>query len=188
MRSSCSTDGISPPGTKERTGSRATRDEIVGSHFSRFYPPEDVAAGKPQRELDIAIRTGSTRRRGGAYEGWLAVLGERGHHHGARCPQQLAGFSKVSAISRNGGRRKSAHSRTPVASRTKRLRAWRRNSTARTSDRWPSSCGHRRGHSTAKFRGRGGEPGEGEFLAAMSHELRTPLNAIADTHSSSNSV
>ena len=28
--------------------------EIVGQHFSRFYPPEDVAAGKPQRELTIA--------------------------------------------------------------------------------------------------------------------------------------
>src|SRR4051812_18153858 len=26
-------------------------EEILGSHFSRFYPPEDVAAGKPEREL-----------------------------------------------------------------------------------------------------------------------------------------
>ena len=32
--------------------------EIVGQHFSRFYPPEDVAAGKPQRELAIAAEQG----------------------------------------------------------------------------------------------------------------------------------
>ena len=28
--------------------------EIIGSHFSRFYPPDDVAAGKPDQELMIA--------------------------------------------------------------------------------------------------------------------------------------
>ncbi|HLI10521.1 MAG TPA: PAS domain S-box protein [Alphaproteobacteria bacterium] len=33
-------------------------DEIVGRHFSCFYPPEDVAAGKPARELEIAAREG----------------------------------------------------------------------------------------------------------------------------------
>jgi PAS domain S-box-containing protein len=33
-----------------------TRDEIVGQHFSVFYPPEDIAAGKPARELVEAIR------------------------------------------------------------------------------------------------------------------------------------
>ena len=33
-------------------------DEVVGRHFSCFYPPEDVAAGKPQRELEAAAATG----------------------------------------------------------------------------------------------------------------------------------
>ena len=33
-------------------------DEIIGQHFSRFYPPEDVAAGKPQRLLNEALRDG----------------------------------------------------------------------------------------------------------------------------------
>jgi len=28
--------------------------EIIGEHFSRFYPAEDVAAGKPERELETA--------------------------------------------------------------------------------------------------------------------------------------
>ena len=33
-------------------------DEIVGRHFSCLYPPEDIAAGEPQRELEIAADTG----------------------------------------------------------------------------------------------------------------------------------
>ena len=33
-------------------------DEIIGRHFSIFYPPEDVAAGAPQRLLDLARTTG----------------------------------------------------------------------------------------------------------------------------------
>jgi PAS domain S-box-containing protein len=32
--------------------------EIVGRHFSTFYPPRDVRAGKPQRELRLATRVG----------------------------------------------------------------------------------------------------------------------------------
>ena len=39
--------------------------EIVGEHFSRFYPPEDIRAGKPARELEIAIRDGRVED-----EGW----------------------------------------------------------------------------------------------------------------------
>jgi PAS domain S-box-containing protein len=42
-----------------------TRDEIVGRHFSTFYPPEDVAAGKTEWELEVAIRDGSVED-----EGW----------------------------------------------------------------------------------------------------------------------
>ena len=40
-------------------------DEIIGRHFSTFYPPEDVAAGKPPRELEIATATGQYEE-----EGW----------------------------------------------------------------------------------------------------------------------
>ena len=39
--------------------------EIVGQHFARFYPPEDVAAGKPQRVLAEAARAGRFEE-----EGW----------------------------------------------------------------------------------------------------------------------
>src|SRR5690242_2377285 len=42
-----------------------TASEIVGRHFSVFYPPEDVAKGKPQRGLAIATADGRYRD-----EGW----------------------------------------------------------------------------------------------------------------------
>ncbi|MGZ5476642.1 MAG: hybrid sensor histidine kinase/response regulator, partial [Thermoanaerobaculia bacterium] len=33
-------------------------EEIVGQHFSRFYPHEEVEAGKPQRDLELAAASG----------------------------------------------------------------------------------------------------------------------------------
>ena len=43
-------------GAQRLKGYRA--DEIIGQHFSCFYPPEAKAAGWPQRELEIARREG----------------------------------------------------------------------------------------------------------------------------------
>jgi two-component system sensor histidine kinase/response regulator len=40
-------------------------DEIIGQHFSVFYPPEDVASGKPERELAAAEAEGRMED-----EGW----------------------------------------------------------------------------------------------------------------------
>src|SRR5688572_16929410 len=40
-------------------------DEIVGQHFARFYPAEDVACGKPAWELEQAIAQGRVED-----EGW----------------------------------------------------------------------------------------------------------------------
>jgi PAS domain S-box-containing protein len=39
-------------------------DEIIGRHISVFYPPEDVAAGKPERELTIAAAQGRIEDKG----------------------------------------------------------------------------------------------------------------------------
>ena len=41
--------------------------EIIGKHFSCFYPEEDVRFGKPQRELEIAGREGRVEDDVGAY-------------------------------------------------------------------------------------------------------------------------
>ncbi len=43
-------------GAERIKGYRA--EEIVGSHFSRFYPEADVLAGKPGRELELAASEG----------------------------------------------------------------------------------------------------------------------------------
>ncbi|MET8998818.1 PAS domain S-box protein [Amycolatopsis sp. NPDC004169] len=40
-------------------------EEIIGQHFSVFYPAEDVAAGKPARELETAVAEGRLED-----EGW----------------------------------------------------------------------------------------------------------------------
>lgn len=40
-------------------------EEIVGQHFSRFYPVEDVARGKPAQELELALAHGRVED-----EGW----------------------------------------------------------------------------------------------------------------------
>jgi len=42
-----------------------TAGEIIGRHFSTFYPPEDVAAGKPAWELEVAVAEGRVED-----EGW----------------------------------------------------------------------------------------------------------------------
>jgi diguanylate cyclase (GGDEF)-like protein/PAS domain S-box-containing protein len=35
-----------------------SKEEIIGKHFSIFYPPEDIAAGKPEAALQIAAQEG----------------------------------------------------------------------------------------------------------------------------------
>jgi len=35
-----------------------THEQVLGKHVSRFYPPEELRLGKPQRELDSAEREG----------------------------------------------------------------------------------------------------------------------------------
>ena len=44
------------PGAERIKGYRA--EEIMGQHFSRFYPDEDIERGKPERELTIAAAQG----------------------------------------------------------------------------------------------------------------------------------
>jgi PAS domain S-box-containing protein len=43
-------------GAERFKGYRA--DEIIGQHFSRFYPPEALASGLPEHELQVASKTG----------------------------------------------------------------------------------------------------------------------------------
>ena len=51
------------PGVQRIAGYKPA--EILGRHFSIFYPPEDIAAGRPERELEVATRDGRYEE-----EGW----------------------------------------------------------------------------------------------------------------------
>lgn len=73
-----------------------TAEEIVGRHFSRFYTPEDLAAGKTQMELAVASREGQyeeegwrVRKDGSRF--WASVVITALHDEQGR----LRGFSKV---------------------------------------------------------------------------------------------
>ncbi|MGE4047297.1 MAG: PAS domain S-box protein, partial [Acetobacteraceae bacterium] len=72
-----------------------TREEILGSHFSRFYPPEELAAGVPARALRIAAETGRfhtegwrIRKDGSRF--WAMIVIDRIDQGG-----KLLGFAKI---------------------------------------------------------------------------------------------
>ena len=76
-------------GAERFKGYRA--DEIIGQHFSRFYPPEALARGLPEHELEVAARGRRLRgRRLARPQGRLAVLGQRRHHGDARRGRRAA--------------------------------------------------------------------------------------------------
>jgi PAS domain S-box-containing protein len=86
-----------------------TRDEIIGKHFSVFYTPEDLASGKPARELEIATKTGvyeeeGWRLRKNGTRFWASVVITALH----RPDGSLAGFAKVT---RDLTERRAAHER-----------------------------------------------------------------------------
>ena len=70
--------------------------EIIGRHFSQFYPEEDIRAGKPAHELEVATATGRFED-----EGWrLRKDGSRFWANviitALRSPEgELVGFGKV---------------------------------------------------------------------------------------------
>jgi PAS domain S-box-containing protein len=71
-------------------------DEIIGRHFSAFYPAADVAAGKPKWELEVASRDGSYEEEGWRVRNdgtvfWASVLITALRAEDGR----LVGFAKV---------------------------------------------------------------------------------------------
>jgi PAS domain S-box-containing protein len=73
-----------------------TPDEIIGRHFSTFYPQEDITRGKPAHELKVATRTGRfedegfrLRKDGSAF--WANVVITAVHDESG----ELVGFTKV---------------------------------------------------------------------------------------------
>jgi PAS domain S-box-containing protein len=92
-----------------------SQTEIVGQHFSVFYPPEDIAAAKPDWELEIVAREGRfedegwrVRKDGRRFWANVVITALR-DKHGA-----LVGFAKVT---RDLTERKAAEEREIDAAR-----------------------------------------------------------------------
>jgi PAS domain S-box-containing protein len=73
-----------------------TADEIIGRHFSAFYPEEDIRAGKCEMELEVASREGRfedenwrLRKDGSRFWANVVITALRDQHG------QLVGFGKV---------------------------------------------------------------------------------------------
>ena len=81
------------PGAEKIKG--YSEDEILGEHFSRFYTPEDRAAGVPERALRMAVETGrftaeAWRCRKDGSRFWALVVIDPVYQDGT-----LIGFAKI---------------------------------------------------------------------------------------------
>ena len=151
-------------GAERINGYRAK--EIIGLHFSKFYPAADVAARKPEHELEVAELAGRyeedgwrLRKDGTTY--WATVLTTvlRDRNN------KLIGFVQVI---RDLTERRAAERRAADAA----ARASAEEAARRRADELRSRADELRS------RADDANSAKSQFLAAMSHELRTPLNAI----------
>jgi len=179
-------------GAERINGYRAR--EIIGQHFSKFYPEEDKASHKPQRELEIATRAGKyeeegwrIRKDGSVF--WAGVLIAAVRNKAG----ELVGFAKVTrdlterraAEERalEDARRVAAEEAARHAAEERELELrdladrLRRQAMELDEERLRAEAARRLAEES---RNRADEANlaKSQFLAAMSHELRTPLNAI----------
>jgi PAS domain S-box-containing protein len=135
-------------------------EEIIGRHFSTFYPQEDL--DKPERELAIAREEGSVedegwrlRKDGTRFWANVVITAVRDEHG------ELRGFAKVT---RDITDRKNAEEtqRALYEQREARLLAEEERTRAEASFRVAQEANR----------------AKDEFLMTLSHELRTPMTAI----------
>lgn len=138
-------------GAQRIKGYRA--NEVVGKHFSIFYPPEHAHTDRPERELRIAATEGRyqeegwrIRKNGERFWASVVLTAIRGPVHG-----ELRGFAKVT---RDLTERQRLEQRTQAATEEagkERARALEAQSALQMRE---------------------------EFISVAAHELRTPLTAL----------
>jgi PAS domain S-box-containing protein len=130
-------------------------DEIVGQHFSKFYPADAIASGWPEHELRTA-----------AAEGRFVDEGWRLRKDGERFWAQVT----ITALRDETGRLRGFAKLTRDLTERKRTEALEMSS----AEQEALLASERNARMAAQRAARIKD----DFLATLSHELRTPLNAI----------
>src|ERR1044071_8661925 len=138
-----------------------TAEEIIGKHFSIFYPQEDLDSGKPPRELEIATSTGvyeeegwRLRKDGSRFWANVVITAVRDEHG------TLRGFAKVTRDITE--RKRAEETQRALIEQGPRLEGEDERRRAEQSSRVAQEANR----------------AKDEFLMTLSHELRTPMTAI----------
>jgi PAS domain S-box-containing protein len=166
-------------GAERIKGYRA--DEIIGRHFSVFYPAESIARGWPDRELSIAAVDGRfedegprLRKDGTTFWANVVISAVRG------ADGELRGFAKVTRdlTERRGGedrlRQAYANIERRVEQRTEELAAANEALTVEVAERRRLADELR----VSVVQLRQADEQKNHFLATLAHELRNPLSPL----------